>query len=150
MQQYVSVTPPVVPRLKWLRNTHSFTYLSVQRHAIHSSSTLRCASIKWVRCIIWLAKPSCFLCPPLPACQQIPFHSTFWPKNYDLPKINLQLRKPTVAQHILTMLIFTNHRNEWYILLTSPGLTACCSFSTDTSHDQASCSDKTPLLPGHS
>jgi hypothetical protein len=40
VQQCVSVTLLVVQRLKWLRNTHLFMYLSVQRHAIHSSSTL--------------------------------------------------------------------------------------------------------------
>jgi hypothetical protein len=34
--------------------------------------------------------------------------------------------------------------------LTSAGLTVCCSFSTDTSHDQASCSDKMALLSEHS
>jgi hypothetical protein len=34
--------------------------------------------------------------------------------------------------------------------LTSPGLTAWYSFSTDTRHGQASCSDRMPLLPGHS
>jgi len=69
VQQYVCVTPPVVQRLKWLRNTNLFMYFSVQRHDIHSSSTLRYPSIKLVWCIILLAKPSCFLCPPLPSCQ---------------------------------------------------------------------------------
>jgi hypothetical protein len=46
LQQYVSDTPLVVQRLKCLRNTHLFMYLPVQRHAIHSSSSLRCNSIK--------------------------------------------------------------------------------------------------------
>ena len=46
VQQYVCVTPPVVQRLKWLRNLKIFIYLSVQRHAIHSSSTFRCDTIK--------------------------------------------------------------------------------------------------------
>ena len=67
VQQYVCVTLLVVQRLKWLRNTNLFTYLSVQRHAIHFSSTFRRPSIKWVRCIILDAKPSWFLCPPLPS-----------------------------------------------------------------------------------
>jgi len=46
MQKYVSVTPQLVPRLKWLRDTNLFTYLSVQKHDIHSSATLRCPSIE--------------------------------------------------------------------------------------------------------
>ena len=75
-----------------------------------------------------------------------PFHPTVWPNNCDLPKITLPLRTLTVTLHILTLLVFTIDRNDWHVLLTSPGLTACCSFSTDTSHDQASCSDKMALL----
>ena len=56
----------------------------------------------------------------------------------------------TVTLPILTLLVFTNDRNDWHILLTSAGLTACCSFSPHTSHDQTSCSNKMPLLSGHS
>jgi hypothetical protein len=35
-------------------------------------------------------------------------------------------------------------------MLTSAGLTVCCSFSNDTRHDQASWSDRMPLLPAQS
>jgi hypothetical protein len=79
----------------------------------------------------------------------IPFHPTVQANTCNLPKIMLPLRTLTVTLHALTM-VLTNDRNDWHVLLTSPGLTACCSFSTDTSHDQASCGDKMPLFPGHS
>ena len=145
VQHCVSVTPPVVLRLKWLRNVHWFTDLSVQRHAIHSSSTLRCHyKMSVVHCIT--CKALLLSLPSITFLSVTPFPPTVWPNNCDLPKITLPLRTLTVTLHILTLLVFTIDRNDWHVLLTSPGLTACCSFSTDTSHDQASCSDKMALL----
>ena len=76
-----------------------------------------------------------------------PFNQKVWTNTCDLLKIKPPLRTLTVTLHILTLLVFTNDRNNSYILLTSPGLTACFSFSTDTTHDQASCGYKMPLLP---
>ena len=88
--------------------------------------------------------------PSITILSVIPFHPTVWPNNCELPKIRLPIRTLTVTLHILTLLVFTNDRNDWHVLLTSAGLTVCCSFSTDTSHDQDSCSDKIPLLPAYS
>jgi len=67
-----------------------------------------------------------------------------YPHNYD-PNKTL-----TVTFHNLTLLVSTNDRNNWHVLLTAQGLTVCCSFNTDTRHGQASCSDKMPLFPGNS
>jgi len=78
----------------------------------------------------------------------IPFHPKVWPIICDLRKMALQLTALTVTLNIMTMIVFTNDRVEWYVRMTSPGLIACCSFSTDTSHDQASCSFKMALLLG--
>ena len=80
----------------------------------------------------------------------ISLNPTISKNNCDLPTIKLPLRRLTVTLHILTLQFFTNDRNDWHILLTSPGLTACCSFSIDTRNDQASCGDRMPLLPAHS
>jgi hypothetical protein len=42
----------------------------------------------------------------------IPFHPTVSPHNSDLPKITLPIRTLTVTLHILSLLVFTNDRND--------------------------------------
>jgi hypothetical protein len=41
-----------------------------------------------------------------------PFQPTVWPNNRYLPRITLPLRTLTVTLHILTLLVFTNNRND--------------------------------------
>jgi hypothetical protein len=117
-------------------------------HTFCSNTALSLYKISAVHCIA--CKDLLLSLPSITFLSVIPFHPTVSPNNSHLHKITPPLRTLTVTLHIRTHLVFTNDRNDWHVLLTSPGLTVCCSFSNDTSHDQASCSDRMPLLPAHS
>jgi len=57
----------------------------------------------------------------------IPFHPVVWHNNCDIPKIKHPHSTLTVALHILILLVFTNDRKKWHLILTSPGLTDVAS-----------------------
>jgi len=122
---------------------YEFVYVSVRPKTWHIFFFNTSQSLYKMRVVYYITcKPLLLSLPSITFLSVIPLHPTVWPNNCDLPKITLPLRMLTVTLHILTRLVFTNDRNDWHVLLTSAGLTACCSFSTDTSHDQASCSKK--------
>jgi hypothetical protein len=108
--------------LKWLLNVHLFKYLSVQRHVIHSYSTLHCPSIKSLWWIILPTIPLSRSLPTITILSVIPFHSAVWPKNCYLHKITTLLRTLTVTLHNLILPGLTNDRKDLHVLLTSPVL----------------------------